>query len=113
MRYVCFLVLTVSKVKVQGQCAFGEWKTRGSVPSYNIPSPTWLQTPSIVEITAGTGKFYAFTIEAYKPTTQPPIVRYFFVIIICGGTSLFVNYQLSLHVQYPLPVLPFWNGRHI
>jgi len=62
MRYL-FLVPTVGKVKVQGQCAFGEWKSQGSVPSYNIPSPTWLQTPSIVEITAGTGRREAFTIQ--------------------------------------------------
>ena len=58
-----FLVPTVGKVKVQGQCTFGEWKSQGSVPGYNIPSPTWLQTPSIVEITAGTGKREAVTIQ--------------------------------------------------
>ena len=98
-----FLVPTAGKVNVWKECAFGEWKSQGNVPSYNIPSPTWLQTPSIVEITAGTGRREAVTVQTYKPTTQPHIVQCIYLFIF-GRRCIFDNYQLSL--QYPFSVLP-------
>jgi len=58
-----FLVPTAGKIIVWKECAIGEWKSQVNMPSNNIPSPTWLQTPSIVEITEGTGKREAFTIQ--------------------------------------------------
>ena len=50
---ICFSAVFAQNPYVKNQCAFGEWKSQGDVPAVNIPQPSWLQTPSIVEINTG------------------------------------------------------------
>jgi len=40
-------------VNIDNGCALGVWTNSGNTANYEIPQPTWLQTPSIVEISAG------------------------------------------------------------
>jgi len=47
------LVVTAKGAEVREGCAFGEWKSQNTPPSFQIPPLTWLQTPSIVEIKKG------------------------------------------------------------
>jgi len=48
-----FLAVLSNGAVVREGCAFGEWKSQNDPPSFQIPIPTWLQTPSIVEIKTG------------------------------------------------------------
>lgn len=50
---ICFSAVSAQTPYVKNQCAYGEWKSLGDVPAVNIPQPSWLQTPSIVEINTG------------------------------------------------------------
>ena len=50
---ICFSAVSAQNPYVKNQCAYGEWKSLGDVPAVNIPQPSWLQTPSIVEINTG------------------------------------------------------------
>ena len=40
-------------VNIDNGCALGVWTNSENAANYEIPQPTWLQTPSIAEISTG------------------------------------------------------------